>query len=1511
MTNGKTNLRFLAVLLTLCMVLTLLPTAGVAVGSSSAVAFTPVDPSILPEDLLMEGSQVGEETAADVPADDEEVRAIIILEDPSLVDRGYSTLNLADNQAALTYSDKLMAGQEAALQRIQTQVLKGQPLDVAYRFTIGVNGIAITAPYGKLAEMERVPGVKAVYLEQQYELDHTVQPDTSTSGEMIGSYTAWADGYTGAGSRVAIIDTGIDRDHPSFTGEGLAYGLAISAAKFGVQVSDYDLLTVEDVEAVLPRLHVAERLEGVTAQELYTNQKIPFGFDYLSKNIDYNCDATSGDHGCHVAGIAAANTYIPYTDADGDVYYAPQENGVTGVAPNAQVLVMKVFSGGWGAYESDYMAAIEDAILLGCDSVNLSLGSASAGRSYTTSYAELFESILHTDTVITMSAGNNGGWSDNNLTGTGLNLTSDVRMQTGGSPGSYTNSFTIASVTNIGLTGIVGSYNGYPAVAGDTGNKYGADSFEALDTSADGSGTEYDYVFLGDPENQTGIYGEEADFDGQDFTGKVVLISRGGGISFFEKANRAAAAGAAATVIYNNVDGTLNMNLEGYTYPAPAVILSKADAGGVLAASTQDAAGTWGGKVTVTNRPQTVTNTAEGYRPSSFSSWGVTENLALKPEIIAPGGNIYSTLDGGAYGLNSGTSMSAPSVTGSAAVVAQYIKENHLDEKTGLNVRTLAIALLMGTAQPLMDDAAGLPYSPRLQGAGLSQVYEAVTAPAYLLVGETEGNDGKVKIELGDDPNRTGVYSSSFSIHNITDQPLLYSLDSQVFTMAAETIDGQDYMSKKAYGLQPQVDFETQAQVVYTYDLNEDGKVDVLDAKLLLQVANGTAKALGEEDASLYDFDADGAITTGDAQRFLAAIRGDTTELDVTACAYQVPANGSIQVQATITLSGPDKAYLNAHYPNGGYVDGYLYVHAEDGTGKEMSIPLLAYYGNWSEPSMYDKYILLEDKYDAAACGYVQNGYENFLGFKLKGSSATNYYMPNPFVDDAQYIPDRNAFSNTSTLAQASISLIRNADHVAFFITNADTGEVYATVDRGAGTGAYYSASSASWSSVATNHTLNWYVTDAEGQKLPEGTRVSVTARAVPEYYWDRENKQVTGELASGAYWTTTFTIDNTAPEATSVAMTADAITGDRSLRVKVRDNRYVAAVLVLSMEGQVLSRSPVNQTELGVESVVDLDLSQIYTNHFMVAVCDYASNMAAYEVNFGGSVRVPDANTTLTAALQDDAGLWFVDVDADDLQSVTAKHATAKEVDLLSAARDGDGTLYVASREKDSEGHLISSLYTVNEADYTMTKVGTSEAGYSDMSWAPEVNGGIMLASYGPYVLVLDPATGGYQGAWTITSYTNNAYAVGIAYVGTQPHDTYGQADVFLVLCSDGTIYQTAFAYSSKDQKYVIFPFTALVQIPGMAAGAIAGSSLYCGQDGKLFISALTEQGSKLLYVDMTASNPWLFELGSMSTAPVSIYDATPKEASNGTGDLELLQPLGEAMAANLETTVHPQLDR
>ena len=146
------------------------------------------------------------------------------------------------------------------------------------------------------------------------------------------------------------------------------------------------------------------------------------------------------------------------------------------------------------------------------------------------------------------------------LTGTGMTYTTDVRMHTGGSPGSYTNSFTIASVTNTSMSGVMGKFNGVAAIPGDTGETYGAKNFSTLDTSEDQSGTTYDYVFLGDPVKGEGIYGLPENYANVDVKGKVVLISRGNS-SFSDKANAAIQAGAAAAVIYNNAPGSINMNL--------------------------------------------------------------------------------------------------------------------------------------------------------------------------------------------------------------------------------------------------------------------------------------------------------------------------------------------------------------------------------------------------------------------------------------------------------------------------------------------------------------------------------------------------------------------------------------------------------------------------------------------------------------------------------------------------------------------------------------------------------------------------------------------------------------------------------------------------------------------------------------------------------------------------------------------------------------------------------------
>ena len=94
-------------------------------------------------------------------------------------------------------------------------------------------------------------GVESVYVEKSVRAGCR-RAQHGYGGTMIGSYNAWADGYTGAGSRVAIIDTGLDIDHPSFDERAFLYGLERSAARFGKQVSDYDLMTEEDITKSCP-----------------------------------------------------------------------------------------------------------------------------------------------------------------------------------------------------------------------------------------------------------------------------------------------------------------------------------------------------------------------------------------------------------------------------------------------------------------------------------------------------------------------------------------------------------------------------------------------------------------------------------------------------------------------------------------------------------------------------------------------------------------------------------------------------------------------------------------------------------------------------------------------------------------------------------------------------------------------------------------------------------------------------------------------------------------------------------------------------------------------------------------------------------------------------------------------------------------------------------------------------------------------------------------------------------
>ena len=122
----------------------------------------------------------------------------------------------------------------------------------------------------------------------------------------------------------------------------------------------------------------------------------------------------------------------------------------------------------------------------------------------------------------------------------------------------------------------------------------------------------------------------------------------------------------------------------------------------------------------------------DGNQISPFSSWGATNELTLKPDITAIGGSVVSAYKNGSIAISSGTSMASPAIAGISVLVRQYLKST-----TNLGGRELAAAvdkLMMSSASPVTDTDSGLPFSPRVQGAGLVDAGKAVSVGAYINV---------------------------------------------------------------------------------------------------------------------------------------------------------------------------------------------------------------------------------------------------------------------------------------------------------------------------------------------------------------------------------------------------------------------------------------------------------------------------------------------------------------------------------------------------------------------------------------------------------------------------------------------------------------------------------------------------------------------------------------------------------------------------------------------------------
>ena len=1274
--------------------------------STGKVSFEKVDNSEVSASLPIHKV---EENEAEEPgyADTDMVRVSIVLDKESTIAAGFSVKDIAENSTAMSYRSELKKAQDKMTATIEK--VTGEDLDVVWNLTLAANIISANVAYGQIAAIEKIPGVAEVLIETRYEPDvtetnETVGPEMATSSAQIGSAAAWAAGYTGAGSRIAVIDTGIDSDHQSFNAEAFQYSLAYQAGLAGMSVEDYlaklDLLDAAEVSEYVEKglLNV-----DIDPELTYVNSKIPFAYNYVDEDYDITHDNdTQEEHGSHVEGIAAANAFI--LNADGTFSHALDTVKVQGVAPDAQIITMKVFGKGGGAYDSDYMVAIEDAIVLGADSINLSLGSGNPGmsRNSNATYQAIMESLTEAGAVVCMSAGNSGSWVENAMNA-GYLYSDDVSMQTNGSPGSFTNSLAVASVDNDGSTGA------YVAV-GDSIIIYTESAYSNA-PMATIAGTQ-EYVFIDG-------YGTAEDWAavGDALEGKIAICSRGT-ISFYQKAEYAVAAGAIATIIYNNDTGVINMDLSDYKQTQPCVSITQAAGAEIKAASTpvttdDGAVLYYTGTMTVSDGIDSMVYNSDYYTMSSFSSWGIPGSLELKPEITAPGGSIYSVWGSNKvnnpdatdkYEGMSGTSMASPQVAGMAAVVAQYIRDNDLEVKTGLTTRQLVQSLLMSTAVPMREkESDGQYYSILRQGSGLANVGNAVTADSYILMGEdatASCADGKVKAELGDDPERAGEYSFSFTINNLTDEDRLYNLYADFFTqdIFLYYANGNMSMDELAYymdtltaALEADTTFTVDGVELGTpadmsgLDVNGDKVVNSLDGQAILDYAAGTVTELANPDVA--DIDGDGDVDSYDAYLFFSNMKK----------VAKVPANGSVEVTVTVKLTDDQKAYLDASYESGAYIEGFVYaegVSSEEGvTGTTHSIPVIGFYGNWSDASMYEV-----GSYAEYAAGdedripYLGKADANsYLITYADDPKSTYSFGGNPLVPDDTYMPERNAINseNGDAINKLQFTAIRNAAASRFTAVNVTTGETYIEAFPGAVSSAYYYTNGSAWKN--TSYTLNTKFVPANAA---EGDILSLALTLAPEYYVDAEGNADWDALGTGADFGVTMVVDNTAPELKDVSV---SLTGN-TMTVTASDNQYVAAVALYNKAGtSVYTYTGAKQDiQPGEEAEYVMDLDGVNGKKFLLQVFDYAMNAATYviEMQIGEEQPLPgmmvfdlDDNywTTFTKETK------YTEITAYSNTNLTFVSGTIVDHMVLAGTNDGD--LYVMPEDDLTEETLVGKM--------------------------------------------------------------------------------------------------------------------------------------------------------------------------------------------------------------------------
>ena len=619
---------------------------------------------------------------------------------------------------------------EKALKEIKE---KGVNYEKLFEYDTLLNGFALETTYEDAKKIQAMNFVDSVEVSVAYKKPETTTNAVETKKEEVNDFSKaldsynliniqplWDKGYRGQGRVIAVLDSGLDPNHP------VLRLTDNSKSKYK---------TKEDAEKAMKEA-------GIDYGKWYSD-KLPFAFNYNDWNNDIKQSGFKS-HGMHVAGTAVGNP----KEKSGTGDY------ITGVAPEAQLIFMRVFSESKNSGTESYIytKAIEDAIKLGADTINLSLGSpAGSVMEVGDGLISALEVAKKAGVNIVAAAGNNAYFSKGGfdyITPRAVN----PDYGTVGRPSVSDDTISVANISNSVLNREIATVANLLGNAAFNNGNVPIFTYSKLFENKD-----YDYVYVG--------VGKEENYEGKDLTGKIALVQRGEN-SFEDKVKIAKKHGAAGVIAYfNDGDTIYNVVLNGQDNDFP-VVTTYYNFGNELAQHEGEY------KINFNGKWEKKPNENVGKFDDS-SSWGLTVDGYLKPDVTAPGGDIISSYNDGRYGLDSGTSMASPHVAGATALIKQALVER-FSSKTAEEIQKLVKHLLMSTASINVNKDNGVYISPRQQGAGLIDAYKAAYGDIYVT-----GTNDYGSVSLG---NVGDKFDVKLLVHNISDKPKTLKYKSTLIT---------------------------------------------------------------------------------------------------------------------------------------------------------------------------------------------------------------------------------------------------------------------------------------------------------------------------------------------------------------------------------------------------------------------------------------------------------------------------------------------------------------------------------------------------------------------------------------------------------------------------------------------------------------------------------------------------------------------------------------------------------